>query len=601
MNSTNTRHMMSALVALGALCGAAEARADEAPQPRTYAVIVANNGSVDEGVAPLRYADDDGARYYELFSAFADEVQLLTVLDADSQPLFPQITPLTKPPTRAQLARTIRALKGKIAADRERGLEREVYLIFTGHGNINKGNEGYLSLADGKLTRAELYRDVLGELDGATYRHVLIDACHAYFMVQSRGGKDGWQDDRSGDAPRGEFAAYLSRRGKPSGPQELSSTTGAILSTAGTAEVHEWSKFRAGVFSHELRSGLLGAADVDGDRRITYGELEAYLAAANEGVTNPKARLNVWLKAPSQDRRRPLMDLRRLRGATELELPAGRAGRYHVEDARGLRYADLNTDGRSGARLWLLRGPVGGRAYYLRTDDEQAEVSVSEAMVPSGALAFAAMPAQSRGSVEESFRTSLFATPFGPGFYAGYMAGRERADEATGAQLMTASTRSSWDAQLWVGYAPGAGARGEGGVQHSLDVSLVMEHIGGLGVGPYVAYGFTDGGVGSVHRISVGAEGWWSALVGDGWWAGPRLRLGQQAMIQSGSQTSADPFGLRAEAAALAGWELTPTLSVALQAGVGLDVTNGLEQTSGELRNEQRVYATPFVGVGLRF
>jgi hypothetical protein len=598
--SSAGKMMMGALMTIAASV-ASEAYAETPAQPpRTYALIVAHNGSADEGVAPLRYADDDGARYHELFSAFADRVTLLTELDADSQPIFPHVTPHTRPPTRPQLARAVREFKAALAADRAAGRESEVYLIFTGHGNIDDKNQGYLSLSDGKLTRAELYRDVLGELDGATYRHVLIDACHAYFMVQSRGG--GWRDDRSGEAPRGEFAAYLAqRKGRKGGEQVLPSTVGAILSTAGTAEVHEWSKFRAGVFSHELRSGLLGAADVDGDKQITYAELEAYLAAANEGVVNPKARLNVWLKAPSQNRRRPLIDLRRLRGATELELPTGRAGRYHVEDARGLRYADLHTDGSGAARLWLLRAPVGGRPYYLRTDAEQAEVSVSESRVVSGALAFAELPAQARGSVEESFRTSLFKTPFGPGFYAGYMAGRERADEEVGASLMPAQAESSWSGRVWLGYAPGAGARELGGVQHSLDASLVMEHMGGLGVGPYVAYGFTRGDAASVHRVSLGVEGWWSGLMGEGWWAGPRLRLGHQTMLWSGEVASADPFGLRAEGALVGGWELGGGWNLAAQAGAGLDVVNGVVQEGATVRNEQRLNITPFIGLGVRF
>jgi hypothetical protein len=65
--------------------------------------------------------------------------------------------------------------------------------------------------------------------------------------------------------------------------------------------------------------------------------------------------------------------------------------------------------------------------------------------------------------------------------------------------------------------------------------------------------------------------------------------------------TSADPFGLRAEAAVLGGWALSEGLSVALQAGVGLDVINGAVQTAAGTRNEQAVGWAPFVGVGLRF
>jgi hypothetical protein len=37
------------------------------PERVSYALIIANNASLDPKQASLRYADDDGARYYELF------------------------------------------------------------------------------------------------------------------------------------------------------------------------------------------------------------------------------------------------------------------------------------------------------------------------------------------------------------------------------------------------------------------------------------------------------------------------------------------------------------------------------------------------------
>ena len=55
---------------------------------------------------------------------------------------------------------------------------------------------------------------------------------------------------------------------------------GVVVATSSEAETHEWSRFDGGVFSHELRSGLLGSADLDGDGQVRYDEI----AAASTGV-----------------------------------------------------------------------------------------------------------------------------------------------------------------------------------------------------------------------------------------------------------------------------------------------------------------------------
>ena len=86
------------------------AAADEQPEKRVYALIVANNSSVDEGVESLRFADDDGARYFELFENLADDTRLLTTLDADSQKVFPDVAAASKAPSRENLRREVAQL-----------------------------------------------------------------------------------------------------------------------------------------------------------------------------------------------------------------------------------------------------------------------------------------------------------------------------------------------------------------------------------------------------------------------------------------------------------------------------------------------------------
>jgi hypothetical protein len=44
---------------------------------------------------------------------------------------------------------------------------------------------------------------------------------------------------------------------------------GTFVSTSADAQVYEWSRIESGVFSHSVRSGLSGAADLDGDGRIS--------------------------------------------------------------------------------------------------------------------------------------------------------------------------------------------------------------------------------------------------------------------------------------------------------------------------------------------
>lgn len=584
---------ITAIIVLFGMLAAATASA-ETPKKHTYAVVVANNGSVDPGVEPLRYADDDGARFYELFGSIADEAYLLTTLDEDSQRVFPNLAANTQAPTHENLRARIAEIAADIEKEKQAGVQTEVYLVFTGHGNVEEGGEGYLSLADQKLRRSDLQRDVIRPL-GADYTHLIIDACHAYFMVRSRGGGgDDWEDDRSGETLDDAFGAYL--EGRSDKPAAMS-TVGVILSTAGTAEVHEWSKFRGGVFSHELRSGMLGAADANADGEVTYRELEAYLVAANVAVTNPRARIKVFAEPPAQDRNRPLTTLDEFRDASRLVIPKGIGGRYHLEDARGLRYADMHVDPSSATSVVLLREPVGGRDYYLRTDVAQARVAVGSEAIRSPQLAFVERKEQPRGSVEEAFRTSLFATPFGPAFVNGYVAGRESLESTERATAPVVSAESKWTRELTFDYAVGTPPFRVGGIQHHLSLGLDFMHDEVLGIGPFLGYGYADTPVGQFHRVSGGVQV--SRFIqSESWRFGPRVRLGHQGVFFDGEDgLAADPLGLRGEAAIVASRALVAGVDVTLLGGASVDITT---QTDGAASAEH-VVLNPFVGVGTRF
>ena len=559
---------------------AAAASEGSEQQTRRFALIVANNDSVDADVEPLEYADDDGARYYEMFSSFADDATLLTTLDADSQRIFPEIARQSAPPSRAELEEAVSELSHKIRRAEKRGETTEIFLVFTGHGNVGDDGEGYLSLRNSKLRRSDVYRDIVRPLD-ADFTHLIVDACHAYFMVHSRGGEEGeWRDDRSGQTLDRQLSAYLAGRSK--GKQQSLPTVGVIVSTAGNAEVHEWSRYRAGVFSHELRSGLLGAADADGDGEITYAELEAYLVAANASVTNPRARIDVYAHPPRQDQKRPLTALDRFGEATILQIPSGSGGRYHLEDSRGLRYADFHVDRSVPTRIALLREPLEKKTYYLMKGDRQARVPLEGVSVSSAELAFNDLTRQSRGSVEESFRSELFRTPFGPSFVAGFRAGRSSA-AAGGAgrphENREGKKPEAWELEASVAYGLGPNLplgradSSRGGLEHRAELSAVFRHDSGWGVGPLLEWGgaFLSQGR-QHHRLSGGLAGSYSAALSPAFRLTPSLRVGHAGYLLKAETLRSDPLGLHAEASVRIDWRLSQKVTLFAGPGFSADL-----------------------------
>ena len=479
-----------------------------------------------------------------------------------------------------------------------------MFLVFTGHGNVSEDGEGYLSLQDGKLTRRSLYRDIVAPLE-ADFTHLFIDACHSYFMVESRGGE--WKDDAADKSLDEELSRYLATRKDGSAMSRLS-TVGVVVSTSGTAEVHEWSRYRSGVFSHQLRSALLGAADVDGDAELTYDEVEAYLVSANAGVTNPKARINVYARPPAQQRARSILSLDEYANATRLRLPVESTGRYHIEDARGLRYADFHAGVGQSTEIILLRGPVDNRQYYLRTSDRQAAVPMGDTEVESTELAFAEAPNQSRGSVEESFRVELFSVPYSPGFHAGFVAGR---DKYSGSGL---DERVS-NAELQRGRSGSSGSSYACRAEPARSTVSGLQHLGrglrrgragssGWALGGYLGYGFL---VRLPSRSPSTAPRWvvqgsYEWVFSNKLYLMPRLRVGHQVFLVDADSWQGDPLGFRSEANLVLGWRLENGMSLQLEPGTSLDVATTVATTDdASIENREQVFLRPYLGVGIRF
>jgi hypothetical protein len=385
------------------------ALASQQPAPKVHSVIVANNRPSEPGLSPLRYADDDGARYYELLSMIG-KADILSVLDEDSQRRFPKIAESAGPPAKEELDRRLKATFARIAADRERGERTVLYFVFVGHGSVGPDGQGAMHFLDGLFSRSDLFQKVIAE-SPADVNHVIIDACNAYLMVAGRGDTNAIDD---------AVDSFLEKERLDRYPN-----TGVLVSTSKAAEVHEWARFEAGVFSHEVRSAMVGAADVDADGDITYDEIRAFIAAANGRVRDPRARLDVFASPPQIHREEPIFDRRLAREAKTLRIGSELAGRHWLEDARGVRYADFHTS--EAVTLTLVPSDV----YYLRADTEEIEIPFVAAAV-ADASEHPRRPASSavRGSEDLTFRRDLFAIPFGPEWYEGFKAAAPSAEVA---------------------------------------------------------------------------------------------------------------------------------------------------------------------------
>ncbi len=376
---------------------------------RSYALVIGNSTSLTPGVRPLEFADDDAARYAELLDAVTDRVVLLTVLDPDAQRIHPELAAHARPPDRKGVLAALADLYASMDRDRKAGRSVVFYFILIGHGELGPGGEGFVSLLDAPFTRADLYEQVLSR-SPATTNHVIIDACNSYFLVNRRGADD------SGPSRAEAVEAYLSREDLASYPN-----TGVLLSTSSAKESHEWSAYRAGVFSHEVRSAMTGAADANRDGRVDYSELHAFVAAANLRVDDPRARIDLFVRPPAIDVRTPLIDLRSSHFSNYLAVPAGAPVRFYLEDDRGVRYADVNLSGETETYLALVRRDF----YWVRDPDDRREGRLDLAGAGQLELDVGAMRPRriaARGAIGDTFQTQLFREPFGPEFYRGFAA-----------------------------------------------------------------------------------------------------------------------------------------------------------------------------------
>lgn len=399
---------LAALAATALLVAGPAASAGEvvpAPEPgsRTalFALILGVNRSFDPGQPPLRFADDDAARYQDLFRLLGARTYLLSRLDENTRRVHPQAAAEALEPRWDVLKAQVARLREDIQQARGRGVEPVLYVVYAGHGDVREG-QGVISLEDVGLTGARLEAEVLAPLDAARV-HLIVDACHSYFLAYGRGPGG----ERRPLAGFTALSPELGRIGR----------VGLLLSTSSARESHEWEGFQAGIFHHEVRSGLMGAADADRDGRVSYREIASFVSRANAAIPNERYRPDVHARPPEGSD--VLVDLRAGLTQRRVEVGGEVGGHYVLEDENGVRMAEFHSA--PGEDVHLLRpGPL-ARHYLRRVGAEAAEFVLPAApdVVELAALPAAPVQVAQRGAAHEAF-SRLFTLPFGPGEVAAY-------------------------------------------------------------------------------------------------------------------------------------------------------------------------------------
>jgi hypothetical protein len=298
------------------------------------------------------------------------------------------------PPSRAGLGRAVERIAARIAVARAQGASTVFYFVYAGHGDVEDG-EGYVALLDGHFSSGDLGTQVLAAVHADT-NHVIIDACRASYFLSNRGPggeRRPWQD------------SYFRPREAGLG------NTGFLLSSSSSGLSHEWEEFQAGIFSHEVRSGLLGPADANGDGRITYRELTGFVRTANRPVRNERFRPQIVSRAPLRGDD-VLLDLREASAGSLALDPQAAASHVMIEDRAGVRWADFHPGATGHIRVILPHVSWNGPGFYLRS-----LVTNTEYVVPAGAdvnlTDLAPRPASllHRGALHDAF-THLFELAF---------------------------------------------------------------------------------------------------------------------------------------------------------------------------------------------
>ncbi len=221
----------AALATLFLLAWAAPARAEI----ERFALVVGNDtGQAQSGDAPLRYAETDASRVaavlQEVGGVRPENLVLLRGQDAGT------------------VRRTLIAINDRLRAA---GGQTVLIVYYSGHADAAS-----LHLGATSFELPELEQLVRGS--AANFRLLILDACRSGALTRVKGGTPIPPFDiRLGEKVAGEGAVFLTSSSASEDSQESDAIQGSF-------------------FTHALLSGLLGAADENGDGRVTLDEAYRY-------------------------------------------------------------------------------------------------------------------------------------------------------------------------------------------------------------------------------------------------------------------------------------------------------------------------------------
>jgi hypothetical protein len=288
---------------------------DSARPLRRYLLAAASDDG-GPGRSRLRFSSDDARGVASVMRGLGgvstDDAVLL--LDADS----------------GRFLSSLETLSSRMLRARDSGVRVELMVYYSGHSD-----EDGLLLGGTRLSWSRLRRTL--EASPAEIRLAVLDACASGAALRSKGGL-------RRQAFRIEGADRL--RGQ------------AFLTSSRAEEASQESdRLRGSFFTHAFLAGLRGAADADGDGKVTL--LEAYRYAYDQtvagtsdtrtGPQHPEFDLDL---SGSGDV--VLTDLSQA-GAL-LDLPANLSGRLQVSDSSGEVLADVHKTPGRGLSLGLPAG-----------------------------------------------------------------------------------------------------------------------------------------------------------------------------------------------------------------------------------------------------
>jgi hypothetical protein len=275
---------------------------------RRYALIMGNNRG-DASDAQLRYAESDAQRIYDALKDLGSfEPGDMVLLQGEQA-------------ERAQS--TLIGLNDRIRQTIAGGSEALLFVYYSGHGGADA-----LHMSATHLDFSRLEQLVRGS--AATFRVLVVDSCRSGALTRVKGGHAAPPFDIQVDEHLSEQGLVL------------------LTSSAANEDAQESDELRGSFFTHYFVSALLGAADDDGDGRVTLEEAYRY---AYEATLRSSSATWAGMQHPTF--------------------------RYELQGAGKLPLTELPV---AGQRRAMLMFPA-GRAYLVMERSDQGAVvgEVSEA------------------------------------------------------------------------------------------------------------------------------------------------------------------------------------------------------------------------------